>query len=318
METFQKKINSDIILLSLGLFVVAFGIGAVFLIAPVAWFVVGIGAILAASGAIWGKRRVTFSDEGITTQYLTKQVVIPWSEVVQSKFEVFEKNHSVHLDLRNGKKFSLGIERKEVPKIQKWIDSRATLNPFSPSTKSSDDDWFSTLLDYAKPVFVLGLGVFLAWISFRMCMEVYNGSRASGWPTTDGLVTSSNVDIEKSTSGRRIKRTTTHYKPVVTYEYTVDGKQYEGKRISFSPFSTTDRNEAYQLSHDFITNPEINVRHDSANPTDSVLLTGVETQRKVLTGLMILGSLAAIGFGSYHLMALRQTKPTQGNQLTRS
>ena len=312
MDSFRKQFNSDIVLLSLGLFVVAFGVAAVFLIHPVGWFVAGIGVILATAGGVWGKRWVEFDEAGITTQYLTKQILIPWSEVAQSKFENIEGNHTVHLDLRNGKKYSLPIQRKEVRTIERWINQRATLDPptLSLSNNSTADDSLNSLVNYGRPIFLLILGAFLAWLSIRMCVEVYNGSRATAWPTAEGLVTSSNVKVETKTSGRRIKRKTTYYEPVITYEYKVDGKQYQGDRVSFSPFKTTDRNEAYEFSHDFITNPEINVRYDPAKPSESVLLAGIETERKFVTGLMALGSLAAFGFGGYHLLALRRESAT--------
>ena len=308
MNAFRINIYSDITLLCLGLFFIAFGVGAVFWIHPVAWFIVGVGTLLALSGVIWGQRWVELNEHGITTQHLTKQDVIPWSEVKHSDFEEFEGTHSMELDLRNGKKFSMAVEPKNIPTLNEWIASRATLEAPSPKEEPGVD-WVNVILDWVKPAVALILGVFLSFLSFQMCVELYNGSRATNWPTADGTIIGSSVKTETKTSGRRVKRKTTYYKPVVEYEYAVEGKQFQGERISFSPFSTTDRNEAYEFSNSLFTSPEINVRYDPSDPSESVLLAGAETDRKVLTGLMTVGSLAAIGFGCYQAMLLMKNQP---------
>ncbi|MEO1150792.1 MAG: DUF3592 domain-containing protein [Pseudomonadota bacterium] len=112
---------------------------------------------------------------------------------------------------------------------------------------------------------------------------------AQSWPTTDGEVLTSTLDIDRDSDGDT-------YRAKVSYQYSVDGIVFKSDRLSFG-FSGTD-NKAY---HDAIVDrltqgTHIGVRYDPKNPEVATLAPGPNKGLIFLTIFGIMWSTFTAGF----------------------
>ena len=110
------------------------------------------------------------------------------------------------------------------------------------------------------------------------------------WPTVEGRI------VESEVQSVRHKRSTS-YKPRITYSYTVDGNEYESKRLSF-PDPDFDVREA---AVDYVSrygrpDARVEVHYDAKKPAESCLQPGeVEAHgHEGMLALLMLGGGIAI------------------------
>lgn len=110
------------------------------------------------------------------------------------------------------------------------------------------------------------------------------GIESENWPSTDGIILSSHIGTHHS-------KDSTTYGASITYQYTVEGLNYTSDRVSFGYGYSSDYGAASRLVQDNPPGKIVTIHYDSQNPSEAVLLNGVDN-----------GSLILIAFGSIFLL----------------
>jgi hypothetical protein len=98
---------------------------------------------------------------------------------------------------------------------------------------------------------------------------------------TKGTVISSQVASEqkrsssRSRKGRSSSRMTTHYWPEVSYQYTVNGKQYSGSKVAYMRSTSSSSGWANSVVSKHPKGKQCTVYYDAKDPSKSVLLKDV-------------------------------------------
>lgn len=111
-----------------------------------------------------------------------------------------------------------------------------------------------------------------AFYSFFGSEIVKKASLSEEWPTTTGVITSSEIRESKNDEG------TNMYAADVTYEYQVDEAQYTGNRISLNSANSTT-SSINSVLKDIKKYPEgerVTVYYDPEYPGESVLQPGAD------------------------------------------
>jgi hypothetical protein len=101
-------------------------------------------------------------------------------------------------------------------------------------------------------------------------------ARASaGWPEVDGVVVLSGVErvIGSSSSASTPGRGVT-YRANVVYDYAVDGKPYQGTRISYGHYDTEEESDAARVVANYPNGKRVKVRVMPGSPGEAVLEPG--------------------------------------------
>ncbi len=108
---------------------------------------------------------------------------------------------------------------------------------------------------------VLGFGGLLVLASH----EVRN-VRARSWPTVDGIVISSGVDVKESFDDEHNSPVTNfHFR--LTYEYEVDGSSYTSHRLKYGETGDAE----WELERRHLPGLRVTVYYNPRSPQDSVL-----------------------------------------------
>jgi len=139
------------------------------------------------------------------------------------------------------------------------------------------------------------VGVLVAVIGLSTLAEA---NASASWPTIKGAVVSSDVEKKTSTRSRKKKReSSTSYRAVVRYEYTVGDKQHTSGRISFGGTSTS-MGAAKELVGRYPKGAEVDVYYDPDDPEQAVLESGKQASSYIPLGVGVLftivGSVIAI------------------------
>jgi len=136
----------------------------------------------------------------------------------------------------------------------------------------------------------VGLGLLLFGRSARR-----KALASQSWPTVAGMVTESEVKVTEQTSGSGMDaEQTTHYKPVVKYQYSVEGMEFTGSRIAFGAMNSA-HSAANAVVARYPAGASVTVRYDPEKPAEAVL----ETKTGGGAMLMVLGVMFLIfGVGS--------------------
>ena len=116
--------------------------------------------------------------------------------------------------------------------------------------------------------FILG-GLLFSTIGFIQLDEVI-ASRS--WLSTDGRVLSKRVEVSHSRDSDN--RNKTNYKPIVAYQFTVEGRTYRGNRLRISAWSYQKRSAATVALEKLTSNGQCIVFYDPDNPDRSSLTAG--------------------------------------------
>jgi hypothetical protein len=117
---------------------------------------------------------------------------------------------------------------------------------------------------------VIGLVWFgaLLWAHLR---AVGKAKAAETWPTAFGKVTACEVVVEESSD--REGGTTTWYNPVVTYAYSVAGRELTGQRLRFGNYRSSSRKKADAMIAPYAVGSSPSVRYNPEKPEECVLET---------------------------------------------
>jgi len=139
-------------------------------------------------------------------------------------------------------------------------------------------------------VFVIfGIVLLIVWISSKKKAEA-----SQKWPTVSGLILSTHVDIHTSTDSDG--STSTSYKPVVNYSYSIMGQEYTANRIAFGA-NAFSRKKCDSIIARYLTNQQVIVHYNPEKLEDAVLET--QAQGGILS--LILGCIL-IGVGFFFLV----------------
>ena len=126
------------------------------------------------------------------------------------------------------------------------------------------------------------MGPFLAWQS---ASKIIAAQKTGSWPSTEGVISSVNLDEISGRKGR------VSYRPNVKYGYRVNGVPYGADRIDFSNQSTPSMDEAIKSLSRFQVGQPVTVYYDAKNPAEAVLEIGSAGSHwlGIPFGLVILG-----------------------------
>jgi len=136
---------------------------------------------------------------------------------------------------------------------------------------------------------------------------IYHQIRTTQFVTTRGEIISSSVETNHNSDGMT-------YRPKVTFEYDVNDQTLLGKSIRYGEVSTSD-----SYAHDFVADhpvgKKIDVHFDPSNPSDAVLVTGLEGSDLFL--LMFLTPFNAVMLGGWCVLSSTIKKLIIPNSLSR-
>jgi hypothetical protein len=107
-----------------------------------------------------------------------------------------------------------------------------------------------------------------AWAHFR---AVGKARAAETWPTVPGRVVAARVDVEESSDNDG--NSTTWYNPVVSYGYTVAGRELQGTRLRFGNYRSASRKKAEAALAPYTVGSAPVVRYNPERPDECVLET---------------------------------------------
>ena len=93
---------------------------------------------------------------------------------------------------------------------------------------------------------------------------LWNGKRSLHWPSTRGVIISSRIEKRiqsPSTSGHEESA----YDAIIRYEFTVGGRQFSGRRISFMPLGA-GLADVKEIARRYKVGKSVNVYHHPTNP----------------------------------------------------
>ncbi len=141
---------------------------------------------------------------------------------------------------------------------------------------------------------ILAVGLLVAgiWLTLYGVEHPILSLRASGWPTTDGLVV--NSDVETFRSRRNVA-----YSAKVNYSYKVGAATYTSDVVEFSIEGGGDQLTARQLTRQFPAGSKVTVHYSPSDPKTACLVPGALSWRDALPitiGLILtfIGVLAAL------------------------
>jgi hypothetical protein len=135
---------------------------------------------------------------------------------------------------------------------------------------------FSSLLNLDKQTvfifFPLFMGIILFLINFRL---LYKSTLSESWSQTNGKVIKS--QLEKYGTGGEDSIT---YKPVIEYQYEIEQKFYNSKRLYFGSniSSSFKKRKSTRLVQKYSAGTEITVYYNQSNPKESVIETGIHAE----------------------------------------
>lgn len=117
---------------------------------------------------------------------------------------------------------------------------------------------------------------------------------AESWPGAGGRVVSSQVVEEESTD--REGHTTTWYNPVVTYAYSVGGRELTSRRLRFGNYRKSSRKKAEAMLAPYPVGATPMVRYNPEKPEECVLET---VKPGPIYLIMALFGFLFVGFGLF-------------------
>ncbi len=130
-----------------------------------------------------------------------------------------------------------------------------------------------------------GMGVL--WYGIDTVREA---SASKSWPTTQGIITRSEVRQQKQPSGGG----SSSFIAEVSYEYKVDSLSYRNDRISRMDFGTSNRSSVREKKKKYPLGKEVVVFYNPANPLDALLEPGWGWIQAIPLGLGAAFSLAGL------------------------
>lgn len=143
----------------------------------------------------------------------------------------------------------------------------------------------------------VGVGVLIWGV-----MTVGNAYASESWPTTTGEIVESRVDRRRSSGGSNRSSSTT-YHAEIGYTYTVDGTTYDGDRVNFGEYGSSNSSHARSVVRRYPVGQSVEVRYDPADPATSCLEAGMSLSTWFVPGF---GALFAVVGGGILLGGLKK------------
>jgi hypothetical protein len=122
----------------------------------------------------------------------------------------------------------------------------------------------------AVGLIVIGL-IWFAGLTWAHMRAVGKARAAETWPTATGKVVSCDIVVEESED--REGGTTTWYNPIVTYAYSVAGRDLQGSRLRFGNYRSASRKKAEACLAPYGAGASTPVRYNPEKPEECVLET---------------------------------------------
>ena len=119
-----------------------------------------------------------------------------------------------------------------------------------------------------------GVMILVGILSFAIGVQTMAGALASrDWPSTDGMVVATRIDIESSSSSS--SRSSRTYRPIIIYDYAVDGVSHSAQRVAFGEYATGDPADAEKVRDTYPEGKQVPVYYDPGSPENAVLEPGL-------------------------------------------
>lgn len=102
-----------------------------------------------------------------------------------------------------------------------------------------------------------------------------DAARARGWPVTQGRISRSELETVRLSAGAKRGTTVTAYRPLIEYEYRVDGRGYCSRRVRLGAIRSTTKERAGIELVPFTAGSTVEVHDDPAAPEQALLDTRV-------------------------------------------
>ena len=99
-------------------------------------------------------------------------------------------------------------------------------------------------------------------------VELCNARASLSWPTSEGIVTRSEVEQRSDNEGGRT------YRPSIRYDYIVNGKQYTGNKYCFGVNCSSESQRAKKIVVEYHVGSTVKVYYSPSLPEKSVLVPG--------------------------------------------
>ena len=126
------------------------------------------------------------------------------------------------------------------------------------------------------------------------------------WPEVSGVVSQASVEEFFESGGTSDDFGQTMYRPLIAYDYVVDGHEYRGHRIGAARTSASWRSHAESILARYPLNQSVTVYYNPADPKDALLERA--TAPAWAATIITLGLLLAIGGLAWMFMPLAGVK----------
>jgi hypothetical protein len=142
---------------------------------------------------------------------------------------------------------------------------------------------------FALPFLAAGIAMMVLW----GIPTLQKAKTSTSWPTTRGVVIDSDMERKVDNGTGRHRSRSITYHAHVTYEYAVDGTEYNCSTVSFGQYGSSSRNHALQIVNRYPVGKTIEVHYDPDRPESAVLEPGVSFSSYL--GLGLGGVFAVVG-----------------------
>jgi hypothetical protein len=142
-------------------------------------------------------------------------------------------------------------------------------------------------LQILPPIFlVVGMGLIILW-----AWQTYIANQSLHWKQISGVITNSRATKHTSSNSW-------YYVPEITYDYSVNNRNYHGNNIYSSSVSSDSQNEAEDVANHYPKGSTVVVYYDPMHHDRAVLRPGLQKSSKDYTLLIIGGFMASISLAA--------------------
>ena len=116
---------------------------------------------------------------------------------------------------------------------------------------------------------VVGGGIFLFGVR-----SLLRAKESVNWPSTFGEIVQSSVESSRSSGSN----SSTTYKAEVLYEYMVKAVTYNGNRVAFGDYGSSNPSHARKIVNRYPKDTKVLVYYMPENPEEAVLEAGIKKQ----------------------------------------
>ena len=144
--------------------------------------------------------------------------------------------------------------------------------------------------DGAAPQATIFFGLAGLAVAAITASNLREAARSRGWPVTQGRIIRSELETVRLSPGAKRGATVTAYRPLVEYEYRVEGRDHRSRRVRLGATRSTTQERAGTELGRFAIGSTVQVHYDPADPERALLDTRVGLlPYTALIGLLFLG-----------------------------